>query len=176
MRLFTGIAVPQSVAMSLNGRAHRIASPGLRYTTLENMHVTLYFLGQVSDVRLTELCAAMDSVRVAPLEIVVRTLGTFPRGGVLFAQVDAAPRLTDLQRRLAIAVAPFAARPDPNSPPQGDYHPHITLARSRTPLRLHGRSIQTFPEPIHFTADSVHLYQSRPTPAGSVYEVLHTIR
>jgi 2'-5' RNA ligase len=32
-----------------------------------------------------------------------------------------------------------------------------------------------FDQPIRFHADSVNLYQSRPTPAGSRYEVLHAV-
>jgi 2'-5' RNA ligase len=174
MRLFTGIAVPQRIGATLSGYAHRLSLPGLRFTTLENLHLTLYFLGQVDDERLADIRAAMDHIQVVPMQLTIRRLGTFSRSGVLFAEVDLTPVLTELQGKVAAAMVPFATRPDPNSPPLGDYHPHITLARTRSALRLRPDDLAEFHEPIRFEADSVNLYQSRPTPAGSRYEVLHT--
>src|SRR3981189_570848 len=53
------------------------------------------------------------------------------------------------------------------------YQPHITLARFHGPLRLN-KSQHALPPSLQrsFTADTVNLYRSHLTPAGSHYEIL----
>lgn len=173
MRLFLGVPVPHSVAEALASCARQAQVTAPRYTKLQNMHLTLYFLGQVGEDFLPELLVAVRTLSPPDLRLTIRRLGTFPRAGVLFAEVDPAPDLMDFQQQVAQAVERFAARPDPNSPPLGDYHPHITLARRRS--RLSDRDLPPLPEPIRFRADCLHLYESRPTPTGSQCVVLHTV-
>jgi 2'-5' RNA ligase len=59
------------------------------------------------------------------------------------------------------------------APEDRPYHPHVTLARFRGPLRL-SQDQHTLPSSLQrsFTADTVNLYRSHLTPTGSHYEIL----
>lgn len=175
MRLFVGLPIPPELATALTALARRANIPHPRYTTPENLHITLYFLGAVNDESLAALQTALDRVSPPTLHLRIAGLDTFPRAGVLFATVDPAPPLLALQAQVAHAVAAFAPRPDPNSPPSGVYHPHITLARTRSSLRLKAADLPRLSQPLRFTADHINLYRSRPTPSGSHYEILRTV-
>lgn len=175
MRLFVGLPVPHDIAEDLTRTARRIAIPRAHWSPPENLHITLYFLGEVREPQLAQLNEALDAVPVRALSVVVRNLGTFPRGGVLFAQVETCPALSGLQAVVASAVARFAARPDPNSPPQGDYQPHITLARTRDKLRPDPAIRSVLNNQLRFQPESLNLYHSRPAPGGSRYEVIHSV-
>lgn len=174
MRLFTGLPVPAERADELLRLARRVATPGLRWTPPENLHVTLYFLGEVGEPRLPDLKLALERVECAAFSVQASGLGSFPRSGVLFAAVEKTTALERLQAAVAAQVACFAARPDPNSPPLGAYHPHITLGRTRERLRIDSAKLPKVAASVRFEAERVNLYQSRPGPGGSLYEVLHT--
>lgn len=173
MRLFTGLPVPADVADQLLRLARRIPISNLRWTPPENLHVTLYFLGEVAEPSLPELRLALDRVVSAGFGFSVSGLGSFARGGVLFATVDKSAALERLQAAVAEQVSTFAARPDPNSPPRGLYHPHITLARTRKRIRIDPAKLPRLATPLQLRAEVVNLYQSRLGAGSACYEVIH---
>src|SRR5205823_1358408 len=97
MRLFIGVPVPKVFANGLV-RAARVMelSAAARWTPSENMHLTLVFLGETAEDRLSSIVDALSGLDTTPFNINVTGLGTFPRAGVLFAEVDPGPRLLHL--------------------------------------------------------------------------------
>lgn len=176
MRLFAGLPVPVEIAEELLGLARRVAIPGLRFSRPGNIHLTLYFLGEVSELRVPELRLALERVEFSRFRVEVSGLGTFSGGGVLFAAVERNVALEQLQAGVAAQIAAFAARRDPNSPPLSAFHPHLTLARRRERLRIDPAKLPVFERPLRFCAEQVNLYRSRPGAAGSEYEVLASRR
>jgi RNA 2',3'-cyclic 3'-phosphodiesterase len=168
MRLFIGLPVPDALAQGLVRTARALNLPSARWTPPENLHLTLFFLGQVSEDKLPMILGELDQVNFAPLELRFTQLGCFPRAGILFADLEATPRLLRLQAHVALGMVKcgFASEGRP-------YHPHVTLARMRSPIRLDRRLI-ALPSQLQqrFTVAAVNLYGSRTLSTGAQYEII----
>ncbi len=168
MRLFIGLPIPAELASALARHARTISLPKARWTAPENIHLTLVFLGEVAEQKLTSIKHELDELDSAPFPIRLTNLNTFQRAGVLVAEVDPAPKLLHLQAQIASRMVRcgFSLEDHP-------YHPHITLARFHGPLRLSDKQ-RTLPALLQrsFSSDTVNLYRSNLTPTGAHYDVL----
>jgi 2'-5' RNA ligase len=168
MRLFIGLPVPAELANTLARHARTISLPKARWTVPENIHLTLVFLGEVAEQRLTSIKHELDELDAAPFPIRFTNLNTFARAGVLVAEADPTPSLLRLQAQIASRMDRCGFPPEDRP-----YHPHITLARFHGSLRL-SNSQGTLPASLQrsFSADTVNLYRSNQTPTGPHYEIL----
>jgi 2'-5' RNA ligase len=111
----------------------RAAHPELRWTSPEQWHLTLAFLGEVDDRAREDVSRrlARSATRHAPLTLSFGAAGRFS-DRVLWSRVHGD---VDLLRRLAASVQAAARRakvPVEDRP----YRPHLTLARTREPADL----------------------------------------
>ena len=174
MRLFLGLPIPPELAQTLARRTQAIELPKGRRIAPENLHPTLVFLGEVAEPTLPPIEQELSELHFAPFPLKLTSLDTFPRAGVLFAEIEPARPLLQLQAKLAVGMARCGfAQESLKAPKARPYHPHVTLARFHGPLRL-TKSQQALPPSLQlsFRADTVNLYRSRLTPAGAHYEVL----
>lgn len=168
MRLFTAVDPPPEAVAQLRtaAQAGRDLTPELRWTSPEDWHLTLVFLGEVSDERVPGLSEALGRAVAGhgPLSLHVDGWGTFPRqssgnrrASVLWAgldgDTDALTALADDLREAARGVGiPVAS---------GSYVPHITVARSRPArdLRSTVRGLAS-PQGAAWRVGEVHLMES----------------
>ena len=109
--------------------------PAHRVTPVEQVHLTLCFLGSVDRARLESTAesvgraaSGIDAFEVGPVRFI-----TLPGRGparLVAVECEAPPMLLELVRRLASRLA-AAPRPDPAD----RFLPHLTLCRFRTPTR-----------------------------------------
>jgi 2'-5' RNA ligase len=144
MRLFIAVTPPQDALAELDAAVAGLRAdwPGLRWAGLEKWHLTLAFLGEVSDDRLAALTERLERAtgRYRVLSLRIGRGGAFPspvKARVLCAHIDGeAQALTELGR-LAASVAAAARRAGAPPPDEGRrYRPHLTLARSKRPANL----------------------------------------
>ncbi|MGA2591448.1 MAG: RNA 2',3'-cyclic phosphodiesterase [Bryobacteraceae bacterium] len=176
MRLFTAIDLPAEVVRSLDTLLdHLRPAAHIKWSAPANLHITIRFIGEFAEQRLPELRAALASLPAHPaIPIAVRKLGFFPNPHsprVFWAGVEASPDLAALASEIDAALEPLGL------PPEGrPFSPHLTLARIREPATMQKlrESIAALPslEFGAFIADRFYLYESRRTPAGSVYTKL----
>ncbi|HYE96629.1 MAG TPA: RNA 2',3'-cyclic phosphodiesterase [Rubricoccaceae bacterium] len=164
-RLFVALRPPPDVVEAL--LALRGEVPSARWLPADHLHLTLKFLGEVSDAE--AVAAALASVGGKPVEVRLDRLGAFPspaRARVLVAHGPLGAELGALLAHVEEALAMFApaeARP---------FRPHVTLARLKTVEAPAIRRWQQTPAPdLRFVADEVVLYESRLHPKGAVYAV-----
>jgi RNA 2',3'-cyclic 3'-phosphodiesterase len=172
MRLFIGLPVPVELTRSLIRTAQTMHLPEPRWTVPEKAHLTLIFLGEVSEDRLPSIEQELIGLNVTTLHLRIIDLGSFPRSGILFAEVDPAPALLRLQQQVVerMTRCGFAAEPRP-------YRPHVTLARLRSPLQLGKTQMARIDPARHsFRVEEVNLYRSHLSAKGSSYEVLASKR
>jgi RNA 2',3'-cyclic 3'-phosphodiesterase len=115
------------------------AEPGFRWTVPEQWHVTLAFMGSVTDRSLDDLVERLGraAARRMPLDLTLVGGGAFPnpaRAKVLFAGVDADGREADL-RHLAVGARAAATKAGADAE-GGRFHPHVTLARVGRPAEV----------------------------------------
>lgn len=145
---------------------------GVRWTTREQWHVTLRFLGTVGDDELDALVDALDRLRGhGAVEV---TLGPATACFSRSLLIVPASGLVSLAAATVTATAGFGSEPPEDRPHSG----HVTLARSARPGRLPRRSspdLRPFagiPLAASWTASSVALVRSYTERTGARYEVL----
>jgi 2'-5' RNA ligase len=168
MRLFIGLPISAELASALTRHAQKLSLIKPRWTTPENIHVTLVFLGEVAEQKLPFIKHELDELHVAPITIRLTSLNTFQRAGVLIAEIDPTPPLLHLQTQIAASMARCGFPPEDRP-----YHPHLTLARFHGSLRLTNTQ-RTLPASLQraFRADTVNLYRSNLSSSGSHYQIL----
>ncbi len=179
MRCFLAIELPEGIRHRLQGLQQELCEleGGVRWAGLEQMHLTLKFLGEVRDEGLAEVCAAAGEAAgdQEPFQLEIRGAGCFPPHGpprVLWAgvagEVDA---LCDLQRKCEEQLSPLGYPPEAMA-----FSPHLTLGRVRE-----GRFLPAARELLagrgdffggHFTATSLTLFESQLRRGGSLYTPL----
>ena len=124
--LFLGLELSDEARRTLDETRRTLESAGLigKFHAPSLYHLTLVFLGNLPFEAVPAIEQIMHSVHAAPFDLTLSSLGTFKNGSILWAGVKESPALTDYQRRLAQALhdADFAFG-------EGEYRPHITLAR-----------------------------------------------
>ncbi len=101
----------------------------LRWVPVENMHLTLKFLGEVSTSNIEMLKSTLQTEVAghSPFEISVGGLGAFPnlrRPRVLWINVQAPAELTAVQHGIETQMARLGYPPE-----ERPFHPHLTLSR-----------------------------------------------
>jgi RNA 2',3'-cyclic 3'-phosphodiesterase len=161
VRLFVGLWPPPDAVSELLAAVDEIRTEGprLRWTTPEQWHLTLAFLGEVADERRPELEQRLERGASRHPALTLCFVGGGRFGSrLLFTKVDGdRERLT----RLAGSVAAAARRcriPVDDRP----YRPHLTLARARDgeDLRPLAERLGTFAG-RSWTATHVDLVESR---------------
>lgn len=155
----------------------------VRWVVTKNIHLTLKFLGDVSEINLTALFEMLnrEGERHAPFEVRVGGLGAFPnlhRPRVVWIGVAAPPELAIVQR----CIDQESGRLGYQSEERG-FSPHLTLgrvARSSSPDAVNslGEALTRLKigELGTCRIDGIHFYRSDLNPHGSVYTKLWSAR
>lgn len=133
-----------------------------RATPRANLHVTLAFLGAVSEAKLAQV-RQISPPSVGRFVLSIDTLGFRKRARLLWAAPDAVPpALLELESslwgELEELEIPRERRP---------YLPHITLARR-------ARHVSDTLTPVRWPVPEFVLVESTPGPLSSVYQILET--
>lgn len=173
MRLFVAIAPPPAVLDELDARVVplRPAWPGLRWTGQDAWHVTLAFLGEVSEPVAAALGPRLERAahRHPDLSLFLGAGGAFPaprRARVLWTGVQGDRRALEALARSVAAGARRAGAPPPDEGRR--FRPHLTLARCRAPADVSPlvEALADFAG-TSWTAAEIHLIHSYlPTQGG----------
>lgn len=173
MRLFVGLAVSEAAIDALERLTLRLRAKddGLRWSTGDQWHVTLVFLGEVEDARRAALVRDLKSVRQPALTLRMERLGVFERSGILYAEVEATEELLRLYDVVAAVVRQCGLEIE-----ERPYRAHITLARAknregRKAIEQFGRAAEQQRLLASWKAEEFLLYESQLSPGGSRYVV-----
>jgi len=163
VRLFVAVW-PSTEALDAIAAFERPEVRGLRWTTPDQWHVTVRFLGEC------ELDDALGAFRSIAADATDVTMG--PMTGRFGRRILHVPT----EGLLSVATATVGATADIGHPPdQRPFAGHITLARSRrgdTDLR----PFTGLPLAGHWTAAELTLVASHLGPGGARYEIVESLR
>jgi 2'-5' RNA ligase len=143
----------------------RPAVPGVRWTTRDQWHVTLRFLGEVPDVA-PVLAALAGLPALARVEAVLGpAVGRFDQR-ILHVPVEG---LDGLAAEVLASTA-HIGRP----PQEASFSGHLTLARVKKGTKVDLRPLTGAAVAATWTVRDVSLVESRPSPAGARYRVMET--
>jgi len=180
MRLFTAIDLPDDVLLRLDRLLAALRPEAIiKWSPLDNLHITTKFIGEWPPERFPELEAALIELPPRePIEIELRNLGWFPNERsprVLWAGVHAGPALEQLVRNIDDRLAPLGVAKE-----RRPFSQHMTLARIKSPVpvnRLRQMVEEMQPAAIgSFTASQFCLFRSDPGSHSSIYRKLQAFR
>jgi len=182
MRVFIAIDIDEEISKGLaelqaelQGKVD-IKKSDVKWVNPKNIHLTLKFLGEITDKNIVEVCNITKEIadRHKRFELDIETVGCF--GGkiarVLWVGTGKGSKnllelQNDLEQQLDSAGWPAEKR---------QFSGHLTLCRIRNPKA--GAKLAQMTEDYKdfelgsMSADSVKVYQSQLTPSGPVYTVL----
>lgn len=184
-RTRTFVALPVSTAVKQLA-AHWMQRLGegaqsVKWVPVDNLHLTLKFLGEVPTVELAEICQRVTSAVAAwqPLEIECDHLGAFPspsRPRTLWLGIGAgAEQVSQLQESVEQGLQQLGFRRE-----RRQYHPHITLGRLRSSAAA-SPALSGLLEPADFGSsvtclvEDVLVVASQMTREGPDYQRIATI-
>lgn len=177
-RLFIAIDIPRSAddSLSLAIEPWRRRFPKAKWVPRENWHITVKFLGPTWPRLSGWVEQQVDEVaaQTKPFELRLTDLGAFPdasKAAVLWVGVDDAGGAVG---RLAAALD--EALSAEFQPEKSGFHPHLTIARSRPPLRLAEDFSQVSVTSEAFRVEEMTLYQSHLSRPAPRYLPLHRSR
>jgi 2'-5' RNA ligase len=124
-RLFVAIELPLPEREELRRLCHGV--PGAKWAELDQLHLTLRFVGEVDGATFDDIAQALAGVRAEAFDIRLEGVGHFPpRGSArnLWVGVASNERLVTLRNRVEAAITGAGLKPDGRK-----FHPHVTLAR-----------------------------------------------
>ena len=159
MRLFVAIPLPDDVVKKLQSLTTPLR--GLKCTDSEQYHLTLRFIGDVSESREKEIGKVLAAINHQAFGIEINGFGFFPgqrNQRVFWAAVEPNPELLSLQDKVEKACRSAGVDPE-----ERDFIPHITLAK----IKKRPEALDAYlKENEDFHIDSIrlkafNLYQSR---------------
>ncbi len=180
MRLFTAIDFPNEIMLRLD-RLLAVLRPEalVKWSPLDNLHITTKFIGEWPEAKLSELVAALKDLDRRPaFPAELKHLSWLPNEKwprALTLGVESGEGLPRLARETEERLNKLGVRKEDRA-----YHPHLTLARIKNPVPLRGlhEKIDEL-EPTSlgsFTVDGFSLYRSDPGTQASLYRKLHSYR
>jgi len=160
----------------------RLKDIPVRWVPVENIHLTLKFLGDVSVANLEVLKKILQSEIAGhhPFEMSVGELGAFPsnrRPRVIWVKVEAPAELEAVQRGIETESTRLGYAREERA-----FSPHLTLGRvsrnaSSRDIRRISEVLDTYKVGFLGAArvQAVHLFRSDLKPGGAVYTCLFTV-
>ena len=184
MRLFAGVELDERVRLACAEAARKLdeglqrGRPRLavRWIPEENLHITLWFFGEVADARAVEITERLRIAwQIPSFALTICGVGVFPPRGpiriVWLGVGTGAEEMSAIYRELTTRLAPLGLEPERRA-----FHPHVTLGRARESTGSPQRARAALERhDLHAgTCEVKHLtlFQSRLSPHGARYEPL----
>ncbi|MGH9118882.1 MAG: RNA 2',3'-cyclic phosphodiesterase [Acidimicrobiales bacterium] len=167
MRLFVAVWPPEDV-LAVVASVPRPVVVGARWTTPDQWHVTLRFIGEVDDGVLPEIVSAIEGLGLASVDV---RLGR--EAELLNPRIVSVPvaGLEAIGPAVIEATAGFG-RPPEHRPFSG----HLTLARLKGVRRRDLAGVLGSAIDAAWTVDEVHVVRSFLSPKGARYESVAAVR
>lgn len=130
-RIFIAINLPQEIKKELSGYAKKWPDLPAKWTEQDNLHITLNFLGDLTDIQMADACIIAKEVAEnhSAFEFRLSKITYGPENKIppkyVFCSGEKSQALSDLKNDLEDALLEKI----PYKPDGTGFHPHITLAR-----------------------------------------------
>lgn len=173
IRLFVAATLPEEMKLFLQEQVQVFKHPSVRLVPEQNLHLTLFFIGNTPDSNLVTIKANLQMIAsehtAFKLQFLYTEPGPNPRSPrLVWARFAQHPAFEKLSRELAGTLSP-------EQPVKQKPIPHITLARYKkdapTPPSLPLKQPESG---MSLVVDSISLWQSELASPHPVYSVLET--
>ena len=184
LRAFIAVELPldvRQVIYDATSRLRQEVGTLVRWVSIDNLHLTLKFLGDVSPTNVDMISQMLraETGLFSCFELHVSGLGSYPnlkRPRVIYVGIQAPAALETLQRGIESASRRLGYEAE-----ERGFSPHLTLGRVKqnvtaTEQQIIRRALEDTKIDSLGTArvDSIQLFKSDLQPSGSVYTRLYT--
>jgi 2'-5' RNA ligase len=176
IRSFIAIETPKDIIDNIGVLQTRL-KPSLgnlvRWVAIENMHLTLIFLGEVKEDFLNKVMEQLTSVvkMVMPFEANINGLGAFPSQRsprIIWIGMDKGKNeVIDLQTKVEKSLKTIGYKPEDRK-----FHPHLTIGRVKSVIKDSTKIFDNNYTSRNFPVKSIVLFKSTLRPQGPIYEKL----
>jgi len=182
IRAFIAIALPIEIKSELESTIQKFKTQrvqGVRWVAVENIHLTLKFLGDTSPADLAQLTKILQAESTAhpSFSVEVSGIGAFPnprRPRIIWVGLQAPVALSTLVASLESAARSIGVQPE-----ERGFSPHLTLGRVKndiSPVDLLNLSAALNSINVEsaggFTVTQFTLFRSELRPQGPLYSIL----
>jgi 2'-5' RNA ligase len=180
LRVFIAVEIPLSIRQAIQEQTEslRAALGGglVRWVPVENMHLTLKFIGDISPANVDMLAQMLtaEAQTCPPFSMDVSGLGSFPnprRARIIWIGIHAPAALTSLQRGIEAAVTRLGYEAETRP-----FSAHLTIGRVRQQVSASDQQkVRAALEQMSVGAlgtaevSAVHLFKSDLKPSGAEY-------
>jgi 2'-5' RNA ligase len=179
IRTFICIELPETLKSKIGQVQDSLKQHGgnVSWTRPQNIHLTLKFLGDVEEIRIAGIAAAIEEVvgKYPTFTLIPSGQGVFPTPKaprVFWVGVkDESNTLPELAREIEERLEEFGFEKEKRR-----FTPHLTIGRARQPNKaaeLGKAFLETNFSAEPFEATEIIVMQSELNPAGSIYTPLH---
>jgi len=175
MRTFIAVEIPNNIQQTIGEYVASIKGlfEGVKWILPENLHLTIKFLGEVSESELENLidCIEKTAADFSPFVMGLSHTGFFPSQKkpkvVWIGADDGADKLLDLYQELEDCLENAGYDRETRM-----FSPHLTIGRAKRYKRI--RVPETLPEfgAVTFDVKNIAIIKSTLTPHGPIYEKL----
>jgi len=176
MRCFIALDLPREVINSIKEIQEKIKKKNLfigKFTELENLHLTLKFLGEIDEKKVEEVKKRLQKINLNEFEVSLSECGAFSTKFIKIIWVKLeGEKIWDLQKEIDKALKDLFV-------PEERFMSHITIARvkkvpSKEKLIDYIKNIKT--KNLKFKVGEFFLKKSELKPEGPQYEDIEKYR
>ncbi len=175
LRAFIAIELPEKFIPEIERIESGLDTPGIKLVEPKYVHLTLKFLGNISEDSVEPIVNALSQVKCKPFEARIKGVGVFPKPSYpRVVWLGAEGNFDALHSEVERVLLPFNFEKD------NRFSPHATLARVKM-LKEKAALLEKIKKLENtdlgtMTVDSITLKKSTLTPKGPIYETLREIR
>lgn len=163
-RIFFALWPDDETRNKLSGVCNQFKDEKFRLTKTSNLHITLAFLGEVSDEVQENLIIKAGKLHNESFDLELTRVGWWRKPAILWMGTTNVPKpLNNLVKSINKCVKQQGLNTD-----QRPYNPHITIARKVKQVIVPKET-----KHIHWHVNSFALVISKSTDVGVDYQVLH---
>ena len=163
-RLFLALWPDDKTREQLFDVAQQFKDEKLRLVKKSNLHITLEFLGEVSDKDRDELIERLNDIEAEPFEIELTRAGFWKKPQIIYIGTTIIPeQLLTLVKSIRKSVKQQGLKTD-----NREYKPHVTIVRKVKQILLPKETFR-----IQWQANSFALVVSTSTNEGVEYKVIN---
>lgn len=172
MRCFLAVEIPEEVREELARIQKQLPEAKFKLVEPENLHLTLKFLGELSDFQVNQVKEALNKVTFKKFKASLGMLGVFPSSSfvrVIWVSMEPSAKVKELHEQVDSVLEKEKFRRD------REFESHITLARvkfikNKEEFSKKLKEIRI--KPLEFSTESFVLRKSELTSQGPIYKTI----
>ncbi len=178
IRTFIAVDLSSEIKERIKDIHRQFLNYALRLVDPELTHITIKFLGDVSEEKISPIADALSGVNCSPFDIDVEGIGVFPNMDYIrVIWVSAKGDFRELHQDVEAALKPLGFPPDNRK-----FTAHATLARGKRIPKDQKTSLTSKIAQLsdvklgRMKVDRIRFKKSTLTPNGPIYETLHEVK